>query len=142
MDRKIEKPEVAEVFNNYPGHIRQKLIFLRQLVLDTDSERTGVGILEESLKWGEPSYLTKGGSTIRMDWKKSKPDRYALYFNCQTKLVGTFKEVFGDRLKFEGNRAIVFYQNDEIPIDEVKRCILLALTAENICQCWAYKFKI
>jgi Domain of unknown function (DU1801) len=128
MDRKIEKPEVAEVFNNYPGHIRQKLIFLRQLVLDTASERTGVGILEESLKWGEPSYLTKGGSTIRMDWKKSKPDRYALYFNCQTKLVGTFKEVFGDRLKFEGNRAIVFYQNDEIPIDEVKRCILLALT--------------
>jgi Domain of unknown function (DU1801) len=128
MDRKIEKPEVAEVFNNYLGHIRQKLIFLRQLVLDTASERTGVGILEESLKWGEPSYLTKGGSTIRMDWKKSKPDRYALYFNCQTKLVGTFKEVFGDRLKFEGNRAIVFYQNDEIPIDEVKRCILLALT--------------
>ena len=124
----IENYEVAEVFNNYPKHMRQKLMLLRQLVLDTASETDGVTTVEETLKWGEPSYLTKGGSTIRMDWKESKPDQYALYFNCKTKLVDTFKERYGSEFKFEGNRAIVFNKSDEIPIDELKHCILLSLT--------------
>ena len=66
---KIENLEVEEVFNNYPEPMRQKLMFLRHLVLETASETEGVNKLEETLKWGEPSYLTKNGSTIRMDWK-------------------------------------------------------------------------
>ena len=66
---KIENPEVARVFDGYPEAIRKKMMRLRQLVLDTASETEGVDAPEETLKWGEPSYLTKGGSTIRMDWK-------------------------------------------------------------------------
>ena len=125
---KFKSPEVAEVFNNYPKLMRQKLMLLRQLVLETALQNDGVGPLEETLKWGEPSYVTKSGSTIRMDWKSSKPDQYALYFNCKTKLVDTFKELYGNKLKLEGNRAIVFHQNDEIPVDEVRHCIFLSLT--------------
>lgn len=124
----IENPEVAEVFNMYPKHMRQKLMLLRQLVLDTASETESKTTLEETLKWGEPSYVTKGGSTIRMGWKESKPDQYALYFNCNTRLVDTFKERYGNDFKFEGNRAIVFNESDVLPIDEVKHCILLSLT--------------
>jgi len=125
---KFKNPEVAEVFNNYPKHMRQKLMLLGQLVLETASQNDDVDPLEETLKWGEPSYVTKRGSTIRMDWKSSTPDQYALYFHCKTKLVDTFKELYGDKLKLEGNRAIVFHQNDEIPVDEVKHCIFLSLT--------------
>ena len=124
----IENPEVAEVFNMYPEHMRQKLMLLRQLVLDTASETEGITKLEETLKWGEPSYVTKGGSTIRMGWKESKPDQYALYFNCKTRLVDTFKERYGNEFKFEGNRAIVFNESDVLPKEEIKHCILLSLT--------------
>jgi len=88
----IENKEVGKVFDNYPKEIRKKLMLLRKLVIDTASETEGVNSIEETLKWGEPSYLTKGGSTIRMDWKELKPDQYAMYFNCKTKLVDTFKE--------------------------------------------------
>jgi hypothetical protein len=125
---KIENPDVAEVFNNYPESVRQKLLFLRQLVLDTASETECVNQVEETLKWGEPSYLTKCGSTIRMDWKKSNPKQYAMYFHCKTKLVDTFKEIYGDKFNFEGNRAIVFSKDEEIPIKELKHCIALSLT--------------
>ena len=125
---KIENLEVEEVFNNHPEPMRQKLMFVRHLVLETASEIEGVNKLEETLKWGEPSYLTKNGSTIRMDWKKSKPDQYALYFNCKTKLIDTFKELYTDKFQFEGNRAIVFNRSDRIPIIELKHCILLSLT--------------
>ena len=123
----IENPEVAEVFDNYPKHIRQKMLLLRQLVLDTASEMEDVSTLEETLKWGEPSYITKNGSTIRMDWKKSKPDQYAMYFHCKTKLIDTFKELYRDKFKLVGNRAIVFNVSDEIPIEELKHCISISL---------------
>ena len=78
---KIQNAEVAEVFNKYPKHMRQKVMLLRQLVLDTASETEGISTLEETLKWGEPSYVTKSGSTMRISWKESKPDQYALCFN-------------------------------------------------------------
>ena len=129
---KIKNKEVEKVFNNYPEEMREKLMFLRRLVIETAEETDGVKSLEETLKWGEPSYLTKGGSTIRMDWKKSKPDQYAMYFNCKTKLVDTFKERYKDEFKYEGNRAIVFHKNDTIPINELKHCILLSLTYHSI----------
>lgn len=124
---KIENPEVARVFACYPEPIRKKMMRLRQLVLDTASETEGVDKLEETLKWGEPSYLTKGGSTLRMDWKDRAPHEYAMYFNCNTSLVNTFKELYEDVFTFAGNRAMVFGETDELPMDELKHCISLAL---------------
>ena len=94
-------------------------MFLRQLILEAAAETEGVGQLEETLKWGEPSYLAKGGSTIRIEWKESRPYQYAMYFRCKTKLVDTFKELYRDKFKFEGNGAIVFNEDDEIPIEEL-----------------------
>ena len=76
------------------------LTLLRTVIYDTE--------LEETLKWGEPSYLVKKGSTIRMDWKVKTPDQYAMYFKCTSKLVPTFRELFGDLFKYEKNRAILF----------------------------------
>jgi len=128
---KIKNHDVVDVLNSYPKHVRQKMLLLRQLVLDTASEIEGIGRLEETIKWGEPSYLIKSGSTIRMGWKQSKPDQYAMYFHCKTKLVDTFKKLYRDKFKFEGNRAIVFEMDDEIPIEELKHCIALPLTYHN-----------
>ena len=128
----IENPDVARVFEGYPEPMRKNMMRLRQLVLDTASETERVNALEETLKWGEPSYLTKGGSTIRMDWKERVPDQYAMYFNCNSSLVDTFKEVYGDVFTFEGNRAIVFGDTEVLPVNELKHCISLALTYHRV----------
>jgi len=125
---KIRNKEVADVFSHYPPSMRKKLMFLRTLVFEVASANEGVGEIEETLKWGEPSYIVKGGSTIRMDWKSAYPDQYAMYFNCNSKLVDTFREIYGDTFKFEGNRAIVFSKQEKIPTAKLKHCISLALT--------------
>ena len=73
----IENADVAAVFDRYPERMRDKLLFLRRLIIETAATTEGVGELEETLKWGEPSYLTpqtKSGSTVRIDWKKKKED--------------------------------------------------------------------
>ncbi len=128
----IKNPKVKEVFDEYPKSVRPKLLRLRQLVMEAANDIESINQLEETLKWGEPSYLTKGGSTIRMDWKKKTPNQYALYFKCTSKLVPTFKMVHGDKFKFEGNRAIVFALDEEIPEKELKHCISLALTYHRV----------
>ena len=128
----IEHPEVLEKFQSYPSRIRKKLPYLRQLIIDTARVTEGVGKLEETLRWGEPSYIAKGGSTIRMDWKKNAPDQYVMLFHCQTSLVDTFRELYRDEFRFEGNRAIVFYLDDTIAVGKLRHCVTLALTYKKI----------
>ena len=120
-------PEVHSVFENYPDYVREKVLNIRRIIIETAQETSGVEILEETLKWGEPSYLAKNGSTVRVDWKTKSPDQYAVYFKCTSKLVPTFKKVYGNLFTFEGNRAIVFKMDEVIPVMELKNCIRTAL---------------
>lgn len=123
-------PDVNDKFESYPRHIRPKLEFLRSLIFEVAANTPTVGKLEETLKWGEPSYLTsesKSGTTIRIDWKAKTPDQYAMYFNCKTTLVEDYRSLFGDTLAFGGNRAILFGVNDSLPENEVRACIGMAL---------------
>ena len=125
-------PEVKSNFNSYPDEVKPKLEYLRSLILETASEIDSISEIEETLKWGEPSYLVKKGSTIRMDWKSKSPNQYAMYFKCTSKLVPTFKEVYGDLFKYEKTRAILFELTDEIPETELKECIRMALEYHSI----------
>ena len=123
---------VKEVFSNYPDHIRDKMLNMRRLVIETAEECGEITHLEETLKWGEPSYLTKTGSTVRMDWKQKSPEQCALYFKCTSKLVSTFREVFPEELKFEDNRAIVLNLDEEVPEKALKKCVFAALTYHKV----------
>ena len=81
--RPIKNAAVARAFEAYPPKMRRKLMALRELIFKTAAATDGVGVIEETLKWGEPAYLTrqtKSGSTIRIGWKRSRPTQYAMYF--------------------------------------------------------------
>ena len=127
----IKSPQVAAVFESYPEGLRAKLLALRQLILDVASRTPGVGELEETLRWGQPSYITaqsRSGSLVRIDRMKPGEGKYAIYFLCQTTLVETFKERYRDVFEFEGNRSITFDENDRLPVEALSDCISMALT--------------
>jgi len=128
----IESADVAAVFASYPEAVRPRLFALRQLILDTAEETSGVGAIEETLKWGQPAYLTSetgSGSTIRIapTGPKSGHD-YAMYFICHTDLVATFEHMFGDVFTYERNRALLFEVGDNIPKAQLRECVAMALT--------------
>jgi hypothetical protein len=127
----VNNSEVENTFERYPSTIANHLLQLRQLIVETASE-IDIADIEETLKWGEPSDLSKNGSTLRIAWRASKPNQYAMFFNCQTSLIETFKEVYHDTLTFEGNRAITFNEGDKIPTGAIKHCIQLALTYHKV----------
>ena len=124
-------PNVADVLKTYPAAVRPKLLALRKLIFETAAETDGVGPVTETLKWGEPAYLTeasKSGTTVRIAWKAKSPKQYAMYFHCQTNLVDTFRALFPDEFTYDGNRAIVFEQSDAVPEKPLSHCIAMALT--------------
>lgn len=125
-------PKVEAIFANYPDFVRDKMQHLRELVIKTAEETEGITVLEETLKWGEPSFVTKNGSTLRMDWKEKTPDQYAMYFQCTSRLVDTFRLVFDRKFQYEGKRAIIFQLNQKIPELELKECIKASLTYHKV----------
>jgi hypothetical protein len=124
-------PAVEAAFAAYPKPLKTKLLALRRLIFATAGSTEGVGALQETLKWGQPSYLTSetgSGSTIRIDRVKSAADQYAVYFHCQTDLVQTFRQLYPTELSYGGNRSILLSTNDEIPEPALRHCVALALT--------------
>jgi len=122
---------VEAVFGAYPKPLQAKLLALRRLIFETAKTTRGVGELQETLKWGQPSYLTpktKSGSTLRIDQVKSTADQYALYFHCQTDLVETFRGLYPIELNYGGNRSILLRAGDDVPEAALRHCIGLALT--------------
>ncbi len=127
----FQNADVESVFAGYPSDLGERLLRLRRLIFETAESTEGVGQLQETLKWGQPSYLTartKSGTTIRIDQVASAPGRYAMYVHCQTSLVEMFRELYPDALTYEGDRAIVLGPDDDIPEDILRHCIALALT--------------
>ena len=124
-------PAVARIFAAYPPRARRRMLALRAKIFAVARSIDGVGEIAETLKWGEPAYVTaesKSGSTIRIDWKPSKPDRYAMYFICTTDLVDTFRTLYPHEFTYEGNRAITFGLDQTIAQDSLAFCIGAALT--------------
>ena len=122
---------IDTVFAGYPAPLRKKLKALRRLILETGRKTAGVGPLEETLKWGQPSYLpaqSGSGTTVRIDQVKGEPNRYAMFFHCQTDLVATFREIYPNELTYRGNRSILFNLGETIDKAALSHCIALALT--------------
>nr|WP_315187818.1 DUF1801 domain-containing protein [uncultured Albidiferax sp.] len=124
-------PRVEAVFQTWPQPVRRKLLALRQMVFEVAACTPGVGPLEETLKWGQPAYLTphtRSGSTVRLGWDARRPGQYAVYFHCQTRLVEQFRTLFPNDFGFEGDRAIVLLASDTVPAATLQFCIAMALT--------------
>lgn len=127
----LPDPAVTAAFDSYPPAARRQLFVLRALILETAAATAGVGPLQECLRWGEPAYVTAqsgSGSTLRIAWKKAAPEQVALYVNCQTGLLETFRTLFPYEFRFEGQRALLFGLRDKLPRDALRVCIAAALT--------------
>ncbi len=122
---------VAAAFKNVPPAVRRKLLGLRRLIFETAATTEGVGPLTETLKWGEPAYLTEAsgsGTTIRIAWKAATPSQYALYVHCQTRLIDRFLHRVSGRARVRrqsGHRLRGFRPDAKEPLSH---CIAMALT--------------
>ena len=89
----------------------------------------GVGEIEETLKWGEPAYLTRSGSgsTIRLGRDRAS-GAAAIHFICHTRLVDDFRRLYPAGLRYAGDRSILLGDDGAGDEAALRHCIALALT--------------
>ncbi|WP_199914481.1 DUF1801 domain-containing protein [Aminobacter sp. MSH1] len=122
---------IMEALSRHPEAVRARLLDIRSLIFEVAAESEGVGPLTETLKWGEPAYLTEAsgsGSTVRLGAPRSFPDKCAVFFNCNTTLLETFRSHLGGELEFEGNRAVIVPAEAAVPEAALAFCLRAALT--------------
>jgi len=129
MTQKISS-DVKQVFESFPKDARKRLMEVRGLILKCAADDDAIGKLTETLKWGEPAYLTEqtgSGSTIRLGFKDSQPDTIAVYFNCQTTLVEDIKNRYPDKFICDGTRAVLLKISKPLPRKALSDCLNMAL---------------
>jgi hypothetical protein len=119
---------VQAVFERYPFAIRNKLEQLRATILDVAREENA-GPIEETLKWGQPAFLTEngGGTTIRIDRDETHGGAVALFVNCKSSLVSEWRERFPDMI-FGGERSVHLRLDADLADPRLRMCIADALT--------------
>lgn len=123
-------PQIAEVLDRHPAGLCDALNRLRDLIMDVAAETAGESRLVETLKWGQPSYLTeapKSGATVRIDADASHDGDYALYVPCSTTLVAEWRDMY-PHLVFGGDRSVHFRLADPLPEAEVRHMVGMAMT--------------
>lgn len=124
----ISNVQVALAFDSHPPEVRRRLLALRALVLAVAAQTEGVGPLTETLKWGQPSYLTqasRSGTTLRLHSPNAQT--CGLYVHCQCKVVDGARAQ-GLALIYDGTRGALLPLDHPIPEADVRAFVQLALT--------------
>lgn len=108
-------PAVAQAFAAVPEPARAGVLRLRGLIFDVAADLPQIGRVEEALRWGQPSYLTpdrKAASPLRLGVPKT--GGFALFAHCQSQVIPAFRALHEADFAFEGNRAVLFSNEDDI----------------------------
>ena len=128
--RSFDSPAVAERFDSFSDDVREALLEVRRLILETADALAQTGGVTETLKWHQPAYLAKRrrvGTTLRLG-EDAAPGKYALYFHCQSRLGDLYRDRYGDQLRIVDDRSIVMSASEPVPKQALRHCIELALT--------------
>jgi len=119
---------VAAAFERHPLTVRKALLRLRERIFEVARDEPRVGRLEETLRWGEPAYIThpRTGTTVRIDAKTSAS--YSMFVHCQTDLLSTFRSLYPEAFEYIGSREVRFAASREPAPGPLRHCIALALT--------------
>lgn len=116
-------PEVRAAFDAAPPDAQRGMLCLRDLIYTVAADLPEIGNLTETLRWGQPAYVTskRAGASLRLGIPKS--GGFALYTHCQTSLIADFTTAFPNMDKVEGTRAIHF--TDATQIDPSRHGMLV-----------------
>ena len=84
-------------------------------LFDSVAAEAGIGALDNSLKWGQPSWRPikpRTGATLRLGWSNAAPDTLSIYVDCKTNLAARFSDIY-PAIVNDGRRMISF----SMPLD-------------------------
>jgi len=122
-------PAVADAFDALPATARATALILRDLIFEVAAQTPEAGQITETLRWGQPSYITpdtKSGSTLRIGLTRTGDA--AIFAHCGTQIISTYAATFPDMDRIDGNRAVIFESADDIAPERLGLLIRHGLT--------------
>lgn len=120
---------VAAAFEAFPATAYDTALSLRALIFEVAAQTPEAGPIEETLRWGQPSYVTsktKAGSTLRIG--ATKAGEAAIFAHCGTQIISSYAATFPDMDSIEGNRGVVFACKEDIAPERLQVLIRHGLT--------------
>jgi hypothetical protein len=128
MTHAFQSPAAQDAFAAFPPRSRNTLMAVRTMIFEI-AATLPVGRIEETTKWGQPSYATpdtKSATPIRLGL--SKAGGLAIFTHCQSTVMGDFRALAPPELKFDGNRTVYLPNHSSPALDELAPLIRAALT--------------
>ncbi|SDW21911.1 hypothetical protein [Litoreibacter albidus] len=98
---------IFQVFASMPADVATTLRAARLDILRAAAASNEVGQLDETMKWGEPAYLTcapKTGTTLRLGLIGGQA---AVMVPCSTAIIDDARAIFGPLPELSGKRGLV-----------------------------------
>ena len=121
--------DVKAAIAAYHPAARARFMDMREIVHAAAADTPEIGPLTETLKWGEPAYLTEAsgsGITLRVAWKPGDPDRIGVYLNCRTSLVEDIRTLHPGAFEIEGTRGLMLAIDGPLPTEALDHVARLA----------------
>lgn len=125
-------PRFIETLQSFPDEVQGKMEVLRELVHEIAQEEELVTELEETLRWGEPTFISNVGTSLRMGWSDKRPDQYGLFVQCSSLVIPTIRAVHADALRYDKNRGVLFQNEEDLPLDLLRPMIHAALVYKKV----------
>lgn len=122
-------PALCAVIDAYPPDTRAGVLALRSLIFEVAAGLPEAGPLDETLKWGQPSYRPRRprtGTTLRAG--PHRQAAFALFVHCQSRVIPDFATAFPGAERLDGHRAVLFDSPDRIVPGRLAPLIRHALT--------------
>jgi hypothetical protein len=84
----------------------------------TIATRVDIGPLDETLKWGQPSWRPikpRTGSTLRLNWSPKSPTELAIFVDCKTDLAARMQTLYPHLPANDGGRRMAIDLNSPLP---------------------------
>ncbi len=111
-------PNVAATIAAWPEAAQKTFLAIRTILFHAAADQSVVGPLTETLKWGEPAYLTaasKSGTTVRLAWKPATPAHLSVLLNCRTTLIEKLRTIYPTTFHYQGTRAALVALDAPLP---------------------------
>lgn len=120
-------PDIGQIVSGYQPPVRQGVLRLRELIFQVAEGIPQAQPLKETLRWGQPAYLTPArvGSTLRLG--PHKDATFALFAHCQTTIIASYAQAFAGWDRIDGNRAVLFDSLGQIEPERLSHLIRHAL---------------
>ncbi len=108
MNHPFHDPTIEERFNRFENSIFA--LKMRDYLFSL-AENLELNSIEESLKWNQPSYLSKNGTAVRI---AEQAGRMGYFVSCQTSIIETLKESYPDA-DYDKTRGLLIDADSPIP---------------------------